>query len=161
GARGLIHVDKQFRTNVPHIYAAGDVIGFPALASTGMEQARRAVRHMLGLKAPADMRPLPSAVYTIPEAAMVGATEEALNSRKIDYVTGRARYCDNERGKIIGDADGILKLLFRFPDLKLVGVHVLGEQASELVHVGLIAMLAEATADIFDAACFNVPTLGE
>src|SRR5262249_40043705 len=87
--------------------------------------------------------------------------EEALTARKIDYVVGRARYCDSARGKIIGDADGFLKLLFRWSDMTLRGVHVLGEQASEVVHVGLLAMLAKATADIFDAACFNVPTLGE
>ena len=162
GERGLIHVDEHFRTTVAHIYAAGDVIGFPALAATSMQQARRAVRHALGLKVPVDIsQVLPTGIYTIPEASMVGATEEALKKQGVDYVVGRALYSDNARGRIIGDTTGFLKLIFRRGDMKLLGVHVIGEQATELVHIGLTAMLMGATADVFDEACFNLPTLGD
>jgi NAD(P) transhydrogenase len=161
GDRGLIHVDEHYRTNVPHIYAAGDVIGFPALASTSMEQARRAVRYALGLGIRSELSHLlPNGIYTIPEVGMIGATEEALKRQGVDYVVGRASYRDNARGRIIGDSAGFLKLLFRREDLKLLGVHVMGEQATEIVHIGMMAMLAGATADVFDEACFNLPSLG-
>jgi len=161
GDRGLIHVDEHFRTNVPHIYAAGDVIGFPALASTSMEQARRAVRHALGLGIRSELSHLlPNGIYTIPEVGMIGATEESLKRQGVDYVVGRASYRDNARGRIIGDSAGFLKLLFRREDMKLLGVHVMGEQATEVVHIGMMAMLAGATADVFDEACFNLPSLG-
>ena len=159
GKRGIIPVDGDFRTNVPHIYAAGDVIGFPALASTSMEQARRATRHALGLQASALSPLLPNGIYTIPEVSMVGETEESLKKQGIDYVVGRARYKDNARGRIIGDQDGFLKLLFRRDNMKLVGVHVIGELATEIVHIGLMAMLTDSTTEIFVEACFNVPTL--
>jgi NAD(P) transhydrogenase len=160
GDRGIIHVDQQFRTNVPHIYAAGDVIGFPALASTSMEQGRRAVQHALDLPNISNIpRLLPIGIYTIPEIGTVGDTEEALKRQGIDYIVGRASYQDSARGRIIGDTSGFLKLLFRRNDMKLLGVHVIGQQAAEVVHVGLMAMLAGATAEIFDEACFNQPTL--
>ena len=153
GERGLICVDKHYRTNVPHIYAAGDVIGAPALAATGMEQARIAVSHALDFNMKADLAPLlPSGIYTIPEASMVGETEESLNAKGIPYVAGRAPYDHNVRGKIIGDHTGMLKLLFRAGDLKL---------PTEVVHIGLMAMLAESTVDVFNRACFNYPTLGD
>jgi NAD(P) transhydrogenase len=161
GERGLIPVDDHFRTNVAHIYAAGDVIGFPALASTSMEQARRAVRHAVGLEVRTGISHLlPNGIYTIPEVSMVGETEESLKRQGVDYVVGRAKYQNNARGRIIGDEDGFLKLLFRRGDMKLLGVHIMGEQATEIVHVGLVAMLAGCTADIFVEACFNAPTLG-
>jgi NAD(P) transhydrogenase len=161
GERGLIPVDDHFRTNVPHIYAAGDVIGFPALASTSMEQARRAVRHALGQEVRTGISHLlPNGIYTIPEVSMVGETEESLKKQGVDYVIGRAKYQDNARGRIIGDLDGFLKLLFRRGDMKLLGVHIIGEQATEIVHVGLMAMQAGGTADVFIEACFNAPTLG-
>jgi NAD(P) transhydrogenase len=161
GERGVIQVDDHFRTTLPHVYAAGDVIGFPALASTSMEQGRRAVRHALGVENGAGMSPLlPNGIYTIPEVSMVGETEESLKKQGVDYVVGRARYQDNARGRIIGDLDGFLKLLFRRSDMKLLGVHIMGEQATEIVHVGLMAMLSGCTADIFVEACFNAPTLG-
>ena len=160
GDRGIIHVDEQFRTNIPHIYAAGDVIGFPALASTSMEQGRRAVQHALDLPNISNIpRLLPIGIYTIPEVGTVGETEEALKRQGIDYIVGRASYQDSARGRIIGDTTGFLKLLFRRDDMKLLGVHVIGQQAAEVVHVGLMAMLAGATAEIFDEACFNEPTL--
>ena len=160
GERGIIPVDDNYCTNVPHIYAAGDVIGFPALASTSMEQARRAVGHALGLKVSGISRLLPNGIYTIPEVSMVGETEETLKKKGIPYVVGRTKYTENARGQIIGDPDGFLKLLFRRDDMKLVGVHVLGELATEVVHIGLMAMLTESTAEVFVEACFNVPTLG-
>ncbi len=160
GERGLIPVDHDYRTNVPHIYAAGDVIGFPALASTSMEQARRAVGHAFGTKVSVLSPILPNGIYTIPEVSMIGETEESLKKKGIDYVVGRARYEDNARGEIIGDKDGFLKLLFSRADMKLIGVHVIGELATEIVHIGLMAMLTNSTAEIFVEACFNVPTLG-
>jgi NAD(P) transhydrogenase len=159
GERGIIPVNDQFCTNVPHIYAAGDVIGFPALASTSMEQARRAVGHALGFPVSEISPLLPNGIYTIPEVSMVGETEESLKKKGIDYVVGRARYEENARGQIIGDKEGFLKLLYRRDNMKLVGVHVMGELATEIVHIGVMAMLTESTAEIFVEACFNVPTL--
>jgi NAD(P) transhydrogenase len=161
GDRGVIPVDDRFQTNVPHIYAAGDVIGFPALASTSMEQGRRAARHALGLEARAPIsRLLPNGIYTIPEVSAVGETEESLKQQGVDYVVGRADYQGNARGRIIGDLGGFLKLLFRRQDMKLLGVHIIGEQATEIVHIGLMAMMSGCTAEVFVEACFNTPTLG-
>jgi NAD(P) transhydrogenase len=160
--RGLIRVDEHYRSSVPHIYAAGDVIGFPALASTSMQQARLAIRHAFGSEGPsATPRFLPTGVFTIPEAGMVGETEEALQQKNVDYVIGRGPYLGNARGRIIGDSEGLLKLLFRRADGKLLGVHVIGEQAAELVHIGMIAMTMGATTQLFEESCFNMPTLGE
>jgi len=161
GKRGIIPVTEEYRTNVPHIFAAGDVIGFPALASTSMMQARRAVCHALGLKVSVISPLLPNGIYTIPEVSMVGETEQTLLSHGIDYVVGYTRYDENARGQIIGDPDGFLKLLFRRDNMKLIGVHVMGELATEIVHIGLMAMLTDSTAEIFEEACFNVPTLGQ
>jgi len=159
--RGDLKVDEHYRTAAPHIYAAGDVIGFPGLASTGMQQARRAISVAFG---GADNLPardiLPSAVYTIPEVAMAGDTEQSVQAAGVDYVVGRARYADNPRGCIIGEKEGFLKLIFRREDLKLLGVHAIGELASELVHIGMIAMAADCDATVFGEMSFNVPTLG-
>ena len=161
GKRGLIPVDATYRTNVPHIYAAGDVIGAPALAATGTEQARVAMSHAFDLDFKSEIAPiLPYGIYTIPEASMAGETEESLREKGEDYVVGKALYRENGRGAIIGDRDGFLKLLFRRRDLKLLGVHVLGEQASEIVHVGLVVLLADGGFDLFNRICFNYPTLG-
>ncbi|PWU06034.1 MAG: Si-specific NAD(P)(+) transhydrogenase [Terriglobia bacterium] len=160
--RGLIHVDEHYRTVTPHIYAAGDVIGFPALASTSMQQARVALLHAFGQATDSDaFRPLPAGVYTIPEVSMIGETEESLQQKREEYIVGRGPYQANARGRIIGDADGFLKLLFRRRDMKLLGVHAIGEQATELVHIGMMALLAGGTAELFAEACFNMPTLGE
>jgi NAD(P) transhydrogenase len=162
GERGLIRVDEHYRTQASHIYAAGDVVGPPALASTGMQQARYAIRHAFGKGPVSEVAELlPTGVYTIPEVAMVGETEETLKQERLSYVAGRAYYDTNPRGKIIGDCGGMLKMLARRGDLKLLGVHVLGEQATELVHVGLMAMLCNASIGLFDEACFNMPTLGQ
>jgi NAD(P) transhydrogenase len=160
GERGLIAVNEHYQTNVPHIYAAGDVIGFPALASTSMEQARRAVAHAFEM-ANGRLSPLlPNGIYTIPEVSMIGETEETLKKKGVEYIIGRSNYKDNARGQIIGDKDGFLKLIFQKSDMKLLGVHVMGELATEVAHIGLMAMLFGGTAHVFVEACFNVPTLG-
>ena len=160
GERGLIPVDENYRTNIPTIYAAGDVIGFPGLASTSMDQARRAVRHAFGQEPHRHIPALlPSGVYTIPEVSMVGETEESLQKKGVSYIVGRAKYQDCARGRIIGDNEGFLKLLFHRQDLTLCGVHDMGEQATEVVHVGLMAMLTHSKAELFIEACFNLPSL--
>jgi len=160
GKRGIIPVNEHYQTNIENIYAAGDVIGFPALASTSMEQARRAVWHALGLSERALSPLLPNGIYTIPEVGMVGETEESLKKQGVAYFVGRANYWDNARGRIIGDHDGFLKLLFRQGDQKLLGVHVMGDHATDVVHIGLVALLCEGSAQLFIDACFNMPTLG-
>ncbi len=162
GKRGALEVDSHYRTKVPHIYAAGDCIGFPALAATSMEQARIAVVNMFGLHYKESLSPiLPYGIYTIPETSMCGETEETLKEKKVPYVAGYARFKDNARGKIIGEDFGSLKLLFGTADQKLLGVHVIGEGATEMVHIGLAAMLQGATAELFIRMCFNYPTLSE
>lgn len=162
GRRGLIEVDADFRTSAPHILAAGDVIGAPALAAAGMEQARAAITRALGSDLKRDLATLvPVGIYTIPEIGSVGATEESLRTAGIDYVVGRWRAMDTPRGCILGDEHGLLKLLYRLPDMRLLGVHAIGEQATETVHVGMIAMLGDGDADLFNRACFNFPTLGD
>jgi NAD(P) transhydrogenase len=160
--RGLLAVNEHYQTAVPHIYAVGDVVGFPALAATSMEQARVAMCHAFDLKYKTRVAPIfPLAVYTIPEIAMVGETEESCREKKLDYCVGRALYRANARGQIIGDLAGQLKLVFRYPDTTLLGVHVIGESASELVHVGLMVLLFGGTIDAFINAVFNYPTLGD
>jgi NAD(P) transhydrogenase len=162
GARGRLAVNENYQTAVPHIYAAGDVIGFPALASTSMEQARVAMCHAFDLKYKSRVSPLlPMAVYTIPEIAAVGETEESCREKGIPYCVGRALYRDNGRGQITGDLSGLVKLVFSSHDLKLLGVHILGEMASELVHVGQSCLLFGGTIDVFIQSVFNYPTLGE
>ena len=163
GKRGLVQVGAHFQsTEVPHIYAAGDVIGPPALAATGIEQARVAVCHAFGETLKSDLSPLlPTGIYTIPEASCVGDTEAALREKNIPYLVGRARYADIPRGDIIGDNSGLPEVAVSSGRSASVGVHVLGEQATELVHIGLFAMLADATAELFNRGCFNYPTLGD
>ncbi|MDP6503688.1 MAG: Si-specific NAD(P)(+) transhydrogenase [Planctomycetota bacterium] len=162
GRRGQLTVNDNYQTNVPHIYAAGDVIGFPALASTSMEQARLAMVHAFGLEYKKEVAPiLPYGIYTIPEVSMAGESEESAKEKGIDYVIGKASYTNNARGMIIGDFDGFLKLLYRADDMKLIGVHVIGEIASEVVHIGLMAMMTDSSSELFIRTCFNYPTLGE
>lgn len=159
--RGDLKVDQHYRTPAPHIYAAGDVIGFPGLASTSMQQARRAMSVAFGAADDVPNRNiLPSAVYTIPEVAMAGDPEQVVRGAGIDYVVGRAHYKDNPRGCIIGEQEGFLKLILQRQDLKILGGHAIGELASELVHIGLMAMTAGCNATIFSDTSFNVPTLG-
>ena len=160
--RGLIAVNERYQTRVSHIYAAGDVIGFPALAATSMEQARVAMVHAFDLKYKARVAPLfPLAVYSIPEVAMVGETEESCRGKSVDYCVGRASYRQNARGQIAGDLNGLVKLVFRREDKKLLGVHIIGLAASELVHIGLMVLQTGGTIDTFIDSVFNYPTVGE
>jgi NAD(P) transhydrogenase len=162
GPRGHLSVNEHYQTPVPHIYAAGDVIGFPALASTSMEQARVAMCHAFDLKYKSKVSALlPMAIYTIPEIGAVGETEESCIQKQIDYCVGRAFFESNSRGQIIGDLSGMVKLIFASADQKLLGVHVIGEMASELVHVGQGCLHFGGTLDYFIQSVFNYPTLGE
>ncbi len=162
GPRGLLKVNENYQTEAPHIYAAGDVIGFPALAAVSMEQARVAMCHAFDLKYKSRVATvLPLAVYTIPEVAMAGQTEESCREKGLACCVGRAFYADNARGQIIGDLWGELKLVFAPDDQRLLGIHAVGENASELVHVGMVAMQLGGTLDYFIQAVFNYPTLGE
>jgi len=163
GKRGLIPVDAHYCTNVPGIYAAGDVIGFPALASTSMEQARVAMVHAFDLGYKERMSPvLPLAVYTVPELGMVGLTEEEARAKgEGEIEVGRAEYARNARAQIIGDQSGLLKLVFRAADKRLLGVHLVGELASELVHVGAEVVRTGGTIDAFIDAVYNWPSLSD
>jgi len=162
GERGLILVDENFRTDVPNIYAVGDVIGFPALASTSMEQARAAVVEAFDLKYKEKLAPfVPLAVYAIPEVSMIGLTEDDCQAKNIPYLIGRAYYEENARGQIIGDMSGMIKLVFSPKDKKLLGAHIIGEQASELIHIATHVMLAGGPIDAFIDAVYNYPTLSD
>ncbi len=162
GDRGLIQVNDKYQTTVPHIYAAGDVIGFPALASTSMEQARVAMVHAFNLQYKERVSPvLPLAVYAIPEISMVGLSEEDCQAQAVPYLVGRALYEKSPRGQIIGDTSGLLKLIFAPTDKKLLGVHLIGELASELIHIGAHVMAADGTIDAFIHAVYNYPTLAD
>ncbi|WP_236514755.1 Si-specific NAD(P)(+) transhydrogenase [Sandaracinus amylolyticus] len=160
--RGALKVDRHYRTAMPHVYAAGDVIGFPALASTSMEQARVAVCHAFGIDYKQSIGPmLPYGIYTIPEVSCVGETEETCREQGIDYVVGRALYRENARGLITGDLEGMTKLVVHTKTRRLVGTHVIGERASELVHIGQAVMHLGGTIDTFIEMVFNYPTLSE
>jgi NAD(P) transhydrogenase len=162
GERGLILVDENYQTNIPNVYAVGDVIGFPALASTSMEQARVAVVHAFDLKYKEKLAPfVPLAVYAIPEISSVGLTEDDCKAKSIDYLVGRAYYEKNARGQIIGDMSGMIKLVFSPIDKKLLGAHIIGEQASELIHVAEHVMLTGGPIDAFIDAVYNYPTLSD
>ncbi len=162
GKRGVITVNEKYQTNVPNIFAAGDVIGFPALASTSMEQARVAMVHAFDLKYKTAMaRHLPYGIYTIPEISTVGETEETCREKQMRCEVGRAYYEKNPRGQIIGDSDGLIKLIFDPETLRLLGVHIVGENASEMLHVGLMVMQYEGTINAFIETVFNFPTLGD
>lgn len=162
GERGLILVDENYGTNIPNIYAVGDVIGFPALASTSMEQARVAVVQAFDLPYKEHLAPfLPLAVYAIPEISAIGLTEDECKEKNIPYLVGRAYYEENARGQIIGDMSGMIKLVFSPPDKKLLGAHIIGEQASELIHIASHVMLAGGPIDAFVDAVYNYPTLSD
>jgi NAD(P) transhydrogenase len=159
-------VNDRFQTNVPHIYAAGDVIGGIALSSTAMEQARMAMVNAFDLRSDPKHRSgiarhLPIGVWTIPEISMVGDTEEILREKRRPYVVGRCRYQTNPRGALIGERWGLLKLLFSVPEEQLLGVHMIGENACELIASGLVAMTMGATTSDLIATCFNYPTLSD
>lgn len=160
-ARGRLTVNAHYQTAVEHIYAAGDVIGFPSLAATSMEQGRLAACHALGIAEDSYSQLAPIGIYTIPEISMVGATEERLTKEHVPYEFGLARYAEIARGHLLGDAHGMLKLLFHRETLKLLGVHAIGEQATEIIHIGQAVMAYGGTIDYFIDSVFNYPTLAE
>ena len=162
GNRGLVLVNENYQTNIPNIYAAGDVIGFPALASTSMEQARVAMVHAFDLKYKTRVAPqLPYGIYTIPELSTIGMTEDECRAKAIPHEVGRAYFRNNARGEIIGDSKGLIKLVFDPESLKLLGVHIVGENASELLHTGMMVMQFGGTINAFIDSVFNYPTLGD
>ena len=162
GNRGLVLVNDHYQTNVPNIYAAGDVIGFPALASTSMEQARVAMVHAFDLKYKTKVASLlPYGIYTIPELSTLGMTEDECKSKGVAYEVGRAYFRNNARGLIIGDSKGLIKLIFNPDTLKLLGVHIVGENASELLHIGMMVMQYDGTINAFIESVFNFPTLSD
>jgi len=157
-----LEVNERFQTNVPHIYAVGDVIGGLALSSTAMEEARMAMVNAFDLRYKAGIaRHLPIGVWTIPELSMVGETEESLRAKRRPYVVGRCRYQHNPRGALIGERWGLLKLVFSVPDEQLLGVHLIGENACELIASGLVGMTMGATTTTFIDTCFNYPSLSD
>jgi NAD(P) transhydrogenase len=159
--RGRLVVDEHYCTATPNIYAVGDVIGFPALASTSMEQGRLAVCRCFGVSATSVPALFPFGIYSVPEISMVGKTEEELTQAGIAYEVGKARYREIARGQIIGDTTGLLKLIFHSETRELLGVHIIGDGASELIHIGQAVLAFGGTIDYFINTVFNYPTLAE
>ncbi len=159
--RGRILVNEDYQTVQPHIYAAGDVIGFPSLASTSMEQGRHAACHAFGTEVASQPELFPYGIYAVPEISMVGLTEQECNERGISYEVGVARFREVARGQIIGLREGMLKMLFSIETQKLLGVHIIGEGATELVHIGQAVISLGGTLDYFVQTVFNYPTLAE
>jgi NAD(P) transhydrogenase len=160
--RGLLTVNEKFQTVHPHIYAVGDVIGYPALASTSMEQGRQAIRNAFGIAGPKlRTERLPFAIYAIPEVSYIGDTEEMLRERKIPYVAGRGHYEMNPKGQIVGAPGGLVKLLFDRETLELRGVHIIGHTASELIHTGQAFLDAGADATHIAETLYNYPTFAD
>ena len=159
--RGRIKVDEAFRTKVPHIFAAGDVIGYPSLAATSSEQGRLAACQAFGVEAGPMAAHFPVGIYAIPEISMVGAPEHELTERKVPYETGVARYREIARGQILGDDSGLFKMLFHRDDRRLLGVHAIGTGATELVHIGQAVLGLGGGIDYFLGTVFNYPTLAE
>ena len=159
--RERLKVNEHYQTAVPNIYAVGDVIGFPALAATSMEQGRLAACHAFGVAGRSLRNLLPYGVYSIPEISMVGQTEHALTDAAIPYESGVARFEDLARGRMLGDHDGLLKLLVHQKDRRLLGVHCVGTSATELIHIGQMVMAFNGTVDDLVDNVFNYPTLAE
>jgi NAD(P) transhydrogenase len=159
--RGLLKVNEYYQTNVPNVYAVGDVIGFPSLASTSMEQGRLAACHAFGIPTQSTPELFPYGIYTIPEISTVGRNEEELTEQGIPYEVGKAQYREIARGQIIGDQTGLLKLIFHLDTHELLGVHIIGEGASELVHIGQAVMAFKGKIEYFINNVFNYPTLAE
>jgi NAD(P) transhydrogenase len=159
--RGRLKVNAQLQTSVPHIYAVGDVIGFPSLASTSMEQGRLAACHAFNAQANCEPGLFPYGIYTIPEISTVGRNEEELTEEGIPYEVGKAHYKEIARGQILGDTTGLLKLIFHHETRELLGVHIIGEDAAELIHIGQAVMAHKGTIDYFVNTVFNYPTLAE
>jgi NAD(P) transhydrogenase len=160
-SRGRVPTNGNYQTAVPHIYAVGDVIGFPSLASTSMEQGRLAASHSFGVEAKSMPGLFPYGIYTIPEISTVGKNEAELTEAGVPYEVGKARYNEIARGQIIGDTGGLLKLLFHYDTRELLGVHIIGEGASELIHIGQAVLALGGTVDYFVNTVFNYPTLAE
>jgi NAD(P) transhydrogenase len=161
-ARGRLAVDPaSFQTACPHIYAAGDVIGFPSLASTSMEQGRIAACHAFGESVQAPPKFFPYGIYSVPEISTIGLTEEEVQARAIPYECGVARFRETSRGHIMGLASGFLKMIFATETRRLLGVHIVGEGATELIHIGQAVVNLEGTLDYFVENTFNYPTLAE
>jgi NAD(P) transhydrogenase len=160
-ARGRLAVDARFRTAVPHIFAAGDVIGYPSLAATSSEQGRLAACAAFGIEAGPLADHFPIGIYAIPEISMVGAPEHELTSEKVPYETGVARYREIARGQILGDQSGMFKMLFHREDRRLLGIHCIGAGATELVHIGQAVLALGGGLDYFLGTVFNYPTLAE
>ncbi|MFZ0481397.1 MAG: Si-specific NAD(P)(+) transhydrogenase [Terriglobales bacterium] len=159
--RGKLVVNDNYQTNVPHIYAAGDVIGFPALASTSMEQGRLASCHMFGKPSKMVSNLIPYGIYAIPEISMVGETEEELTKKKAPYEIGLARYSELAKGQMLGDEQGLVKIIFDPDSLKLLGVHIIGDRAAEIIHIGQAVLALGGTIEYFRDTIFNYPTLAE
>lgn len=159
--RSRLRVNDCYQTSVPHIYAVGDIIGFPSLASTSMEQGRLAACHAFGVEAKSKPELFPYGIYTIPEISMVGKSEEELTQEGVPYEIGKAQYKEIARGKIIGDQSGLLKLIFHAETRELLGVHIIGEGASELIHIGQAVLSYKGRIDYFIRTVFNYPTLAE
>jgi NAD(P) transhydrogenase len=159
--RGRLTVNEHFQTSVPHIYAVGDVIGFPSLASTSMEQGRLAACHAFGVEATSVPALFPYGIYSIPEISMVGRHEEELTEEGIPYEVGKAHYREIARGQIIGDSTGLLKLIFHLDTHELLGIHIIGEGSSELVHIGQAVLALGGRVEYFINTVFNYPTLAE
>lgn len=159
--RGRVVVNESYQTSAPHIYAVGDVIGFPSLASTSMEQGRHAVCHAFGVPTVHMPHLFPYGIYTIPEISTVGRTEEELTQAGVPYEIGKANYREIARGQILGDVTGMLKLLFHLETREVLGVHIIGDGASELIHIGQAVMAHGGTVDYFVNTVFNYPTLAE
>ena len=158
---GLIKVNEFYQTDIPHIYAAGDVIGFPGLASTSMEQGRLAACHAFNVAQSTLPKVMPYGIYTIPEISTVGKSEEELTKANVPYEVGRAFYKEIARGQIFGDLDGLLKVIFHRDTLELLGVHIIGEGATELIHIGQAVLTYGGKVDFFVHNVFNYPTLAE
>ena len=159
--RGRISVNPHYQTSLLHIYAAGDVIGFPALAASSMEQGRIAGAHMFGVTAKSTPELLPYGIYAIPEISMVGKTEQELTAAKIPYEVGVAKYAELAKAQMLGDETGLLKILFDPQSLKVLGVHALGDRAAEIIHIGQAVMAFGGTVEYFRVAVFIYPTLAE
>jgi NAD(P) transhydrogenase len=159
--RGRLRVNEHYQTSVPHIYAAGDVIGFPSLASTSMEQGRLAACHAFGVPTRSLPELFPYGIFTVPGMSMVGKTEEQLTGEGVAYEVGRAQYREIARGQILGDRTGLLKLIFHRDSRLLLGVHIIGAEAAELVHIGQAVLALGGKIDYFVDTVFNYPTLAE
>jgi len=160
-ARGRLEVNEFFQTAVPHIYAAGDVIGFPSLASTSMEQGRLASCHMFGAYCHSRKEAIPYGIYTIPEISMVGRTEQELTEAKVPYEVGASKFEELAKGQMLGTEVGLLKILFDPESLKLLGVHAIGESAAEIIHIGQAVLSLGGTIEYFRDTTFNYPTFAE